>query len=97
MNKTPLTTAKRKRKAVQLMSGFFIFALFSFISTGWDLYLGYVGGSTIRGLSTPISSREFHPVEFWSFVGTKGVVGILLVALGIRKYYTILHATKHQK
>ncbi len=96
MDKTPLSTAKRKRKAVQEMSVFLVFATGCFLSTGWHLWLGYVGGPNIRHpyLSSPIRSRMDHPFEFWSYLGFNVVVGLLFVALGIWRYYKTLHAAR---
>ena len=75
------------------MSPFLTFAVLLFWSVCWQLWVGYVGGSRVRGFSTPIRSRELRPMEFWSYLAIEILVGLLLVALGIRRYFKILHAT----
>ena len=92
MDATPLSTAKRKTKAVKAMSPFLVFAIVCFLAATWHLVTGSTGGPRRRGFDTPIRFRENHPVEFWSFVGLEALLGIILLAFAIRRYFKVRDA-----
>jgi hypothetical protein len=88
MDKTPLTETKRKRKALEQLSPFLVFAAVCFCAPLWQLWHGWIGGSRF-GVRPPIS-RSLHPNDFWAFLATEVFVGLVLTAIGVWRYARVL-------